>query len=368
MAYQVDASAIREELSPEQRAADMHLTIDPGFVHYRKIETLIGTDGMRHIDDSILNLPPMPDYRRHIRVAHIYTRALMALRKAWDVPSLGELIAAGKGYLFCSTVTVLPAPEVYTSDRAVSRIVIPGVESPTVELHYSIEHFVADTTRCELANGDDGVAVVAQFHRREGDKLVFYPLLIGGPWLEPGDNPVPFDGPEWYSHDYFEHFIEDVDEFARARTTKTPDDFSVMKRITEFAFKTCLAEILGDNAHTDCGGEMSDHFAAHLHLSGKQTTAAFLLKGPGNGFSPMTLRNLGKNSDQIYRLAQEPAQLLIVQHCHDITPPVRATLRAFAVQPGRTRRYCLIDGRDSLRLLTAHNKVSSALELSNGSN
>jgi hypothetical protein len=78
----------------------------------------------------------------------------------------------------------------------------------------------------------------------------------------------------------------------------------------------------------------------------------------------MGLNHLGKNNDQIYRLAQEPAQLLVVQHCHDILPPVRATLREFAVSPGATRRYCLIDGRDSLRLLAAYDKLNRALELS----
>jgi len=31
---------------------------------------------------------------------------------------------------------------------------------------------------------------------------------------------------------------------------------------------------------------------------------------------------------------------------------VRATLRSFAVQPSRARRYCLIDGRDSNTLFT----------------
>jgi hypothetical protein len=217
---QVDASTIREELSSEQRAADMRLTVDPGFVHYRKIETLIGTKGMRHIDDILRNLPTMPDYERRIRVAHIHTRALLALCKAGNVPSLGELIAAGKGHLFCSTVTVQPALEIHTSNRAVSRIILPGVESLTVELHYSIEHFVADTTKSELVNGAEGIAVVAQLHRRDSEKLIFYPLLIGAPWLD----PTPFAGPEWYSQDYFEHFVEDVDEFARVRTTNTRDD------------------------------------------------------------------------------------------------------------------------------------------------
>ncbi len=110
-------------------------------------------------------------------------------------------------------------------------------------------------------------------------------------------------------------------------------------------------------------GEQSDHYTSHLTLGGRRVSAAFLLKGPAR-FQPMTLNNLGKNNDQIVRLANEPADVLIVQHSHDITQPVRATLRAFAVQPSRPRRYCLIDGRDSLRLLRAYDKVERALELS----
>jgi hypothetical protein len=78
----------------------------------------------------------------------------------------------------------------------------------------------------------------------------------------------------------------------------------------------------------------------------------------------MGLNNLGKNNDQIVRLASEPADVLIVQHCHDILPAVRQTLRAFAVQPGRPRRYCLIDGRDSLRLLMGYGLYEKAVKLS----
>jgi hypothetical protein len=113
----------------------------------------------------------------------------------------------------------------------------------------------------------------------------------------------------------------------------------------------------------DWGGEQADHYSAHLHLDGRPTTAGFLFKGPAR-FRPMGLNSLGKNNDQIYRLAQLPANLLVVQHCHEILPPVRATLRAFAVQPGNPRRYCLMDGRDSLRLLRAYNKLDRARELS----
>ena len=64
-----------------------------------------------------------------------------------------------------------------------------------------------------------------------------------------------------------------------------------------------------------------------------------------------------------FRLAAEPADVLILQHCHEIGSAVRATLRSFAVQPSRARRYCLIDGRDSFRLLTAYSLVDKALSL-----
>jgi len=103
----------------------------------------------------------------------------------------------------------------------------------------------------------------------------------------------------------------------------------------------CVAELLGDTSAKDWGGETSDYYTSHLRLHGRRVTAAFLLKGPAR-FEPMGLNHLGKNNDQIVRLADEPADVLIVQHCHDILPAVRKTLRAFSVQPSRSRRYCLI--------------------------
>ncbi len=70
----------------------------------------------------------------------------------------------------------------------------------------------------------------------------------------------------------------------------------------------------------------------------------------------MTMADLGKNGDQINRLFAEPAELLVLQHCHEITPPVRGTMRAFAEQMGNPRLFCLINGYDTLRLLKAYGK------------
>ena len=118
--------------------------------------------------------------------------------------------------------------------------------------------------------------------------------------------------------------------------------------------------------HIDHFTDIPDELAAHITLNNRRTTAAFLLKGPSH-FSPMKLNHLGKNNDQIVRLAKEPAQVLFVQHCHEVTPAVRETLRAFAVQPGNPRRFCIIDGKDSIRLLKAYGLLDKAKELSDNS-
>ena len=208
------------------------------------------------------------------------------------------------------------------------------------------------------------MAVVARLAHSQGGQVTFNPLVMGAPWLHPLNGQAdPLNGAEWFSHEFFEHFVEDIDEFSAVAAVEDPGDSSVMRDVSEAAFKQVIVELLGDQAKKDWGGEQSDHFSSHIHLKGRRTTAAFLLKGPAH-FSEMKLNHLGKNNDQIARLAAEPAQLLVVQHCHDISSPVRATLRAFAVQPALPRRYCLIDGRDSLRILLAYDKLDYALTLS----
>jgi hypothetical protein len=360
------AAGLRSGLTPEQRSADMQLSIDPGFVHHRKIQTIIGADAMRFVDQAIAKLPPLPDGLRRARIDHVYKEALLTFCEVMEVPTLGGILAAGRGRFFCSTQELLPATDVYRAARAVSVISTPGVNDLTVELHYSTEHIHADTTRSELDQGHP-MGIVAELHSFRANTLVFYPLLMGAPWLSAKVEPSPVPSPEWESYGFYEQFIEDIAEFAKVSDVETPTDFTIMKDISERAFKQCLAEILGDMVRSDWGGETSDHFTSRIHLGDRRTTAAFLLKGPGNRFMPMGLNHLGKNNDQIYRLAQEPAELLIVQHCHEILPQVRATLRAFAVQPGSPRRYCLIDGRDSLRLLTAYDKLDRALALTKNS-
>jgi hypothetical protein len=351
------------ELSSDQRTAEMELRIDPGFVHHRKILPLIGAAGEAAIDQQIAKLPVLPEALRQVRIDHLYSDFLIGFCNALGAPTLGELLAKGNGRIFCSTENVAATSEIYDNERVSSWVEPAGEAEREVYLDYSTGRVASDTLRSRLASGSP-ISIIAQLAGVDSDSaLHFDPLVMGFPWLAAKSDPSPIDGPEWWGHSWGEVFVEDIDDLAQVRGQPSPTDWQVMSQVSEAAFKQCLAEILGAEATRDWGGEQSDLYTAHLHLNGSRTTAAMLLKGPAN-FREMTPNHLGKNNDQIYRLANEPAELLVVQHCHEIGQAVRATLRAFAIQPGRMRHYCLVDGRDSLRILQAYGKLEQALSLS----
>ncbi len=346
-----------------QRAAELEHTIDPGFVHHRKIETILSHKGMEVIDKLISALPDgLPDWQKAVRIDHIYTHVFLAWCRRAGIKPLGEILATKRGRMFCSTEVLGPCESVFETARAISTLMDRRHLSDRVEFHYSTNHITSDTLRSRLHTGGWPISIVAELCSYNESTAVFEPIIMGFPWLASTCEDPGFDI-MWYGSTFFENFVEDFDEFAKVKDIPNPKDVEPMRRVSEKAFKKCLRELLGDSLSPDWGGERSDYYTAHLHLNRVRKTAAFLLKGPAV-FRPMNLRHLGKNNDQIVRLSHEPAQVLIIQHCHDILPPVRDTLRAFAVQPSNARRYCLIDGRDSLRLLNAYGLYEKAVALS----
>lgn len=357
-------TSIRTGMTAPHRAMAIRHAIDPGFVNERLIETVLGDPAVSVINDMIREIPSnTPDWIRDGQVRRIYARVALWSCEKIPVRSLREILADRRGLLICSTELLAPVHDLYEVDRAHATVILDEEHDLVPELHFTTARVTSDTLRSRLRQG--GIqSFIAKVHRLEGSRLILDPLVMGAPWLETSD-PEWENAITWWATEFYEHFVEDFDEFAGVAGTPDPADFSEMKLISELGFKTCLAEILGDTIVKDWGGERSDHYTTHIRLQGRRVTAAFLLKGPAH-FAPMTLNTLGKRNDQIFRLAQEPADVLVVQHCHEITPAVRATLRAFAVQPSRPRRYCLIDGRDSLRLLRAYGKVQRAKDITGG--
>lgn len=164
----------------------------------------------------------------------------------------------------------------------------------------------------------------------------------------------------WNGRNYGEVHITEIDQFKAIKdiyeSEKCAPPLAELRDIPEREVKKAIAEIIHEGTvPTDWGGEKSDLFSCNLSIEGKYLPSAFLLKGPAK-FSEMKMIHLGKNGDQIDRLFSEPADLLVLQHCHKVSTAVRSTMRAFASRVHDLRYFAIIDGYDTLRLLKAYGK------------
>src|SRR5580658_8775892 len=247
----------RSLLTPAQRAVAVRHTIDPGFVHHGGVQPVLGKPGMDYIDAAIRGRPALPDWQKEVRIDHIYTAALLEACSVWGVKSLGEVAAARKGKLVCSTEQLAPAPEIYDDARVVSTWAPPYSIDKPFQFHYSSKRVRSDTLRSNLAKGNR-IALIAEFHIETSDAIIFHPLVMGFPWLE-ASAETDFE-PMWLACDFYEHYIEDFDEFSKVKEAEEPADVGPMSAVSEYAFKLCLSKILGDSPPPDWGGEQSDFF------------------------------------------------------------------------------------------------------------
>jgi hypothetical protein len=353
---------IRTRLSIGQRAEDLRLEIDPSFVHHRKIDAIFGPEGREILRPHLEGTLNLPGFLASLRVDHLYTDFLVEICETIAIPTLELALASGvRSGLFCS-VEVLPASKkVPRSNHAIVKWRKAGRR---IQLEYDNRRVVGDTLSLHLRRGGSPIALIAEFRVVDGEYQC-RPLVMGFPVLRLPENKDAEGWPMFFRHEFYEHFVEDFDEFSKVSNEPIPKDCDPMRLVSERAFKLSVASILGGTVPDDWGGESSDFYTSQLHINGKRMPGAFLFKGPAN-FRPMGLNHLGKNNDQLVRLSNEPAKVLIVQHSHEILPPVRATLRALAVQPGNPRRYALFDGRDSLRLLRAYDLYDRAVALTIG--
>jgi hypothetical protein len=229
----------------------------------------------------------------------------------------------------------------------------PGLVS-RFKFHH--EHLTSSSSWVELS-GQKDVLVLGIAASVSDTEIQIVPSVIAYPFislLDPDRPSIVGDRWQWG----LETFPSQIGEFAKIRDYDGPrsaKDLDLLRAVPEADVKQAFAEILREpTVPKDWGGERSDLFTA-VEIGRRRVSAAFAFKGPAK-FHAMTMADLGKNGDQIDRLFSEPADLMVLQHCHEITPPVRAMMRAYSTRMGQLKTFCIINGFDTLRILSAYEK------------
>ncbi|MFE2615323.1 hypothetical protein ACFXA2_17070 [Micromonospora chalcea] len=148
-------------------------------------------------------------------------------------------------------------------------------------------------------------------------------------------------------------YPSEVDQFRHINFAEpcTSSDLQKLEQTPEEVVKNSIAVLLGEPyVPKDWGGERSDLYTSTMFVRGVQVSTAWLFKGPGSR-GPMTVRTLGSRGDQIVRLFSEPADVLVLQHYREITTAVISMMEAHAHDSRRPRRFMILDGADTARIL-----------------
>jgi len=217
-------------------------------------------------------------------------------------------------------------------------------------------HRITSSSAPEWLSGTKRQFIVAYVEKADSDSVTLRPLVIASRYLRYAGVPV-----EVRLSDYFRLWPSMVDQWREVNFNQKAkvEHLQALKAIPERIVKEALAQSLGEiSIANDWGGEQFDLWTDRLTVEGRALRTAFLLKGPGQ-FKPMTIAVLGKNGDQIDRIASSAADLIVVQHCHEITAPVENMLRVYATQPGRERFYMLVNGYATWCLLNHFGAVGA---------
>lgn len=157
--------------------------------------------------------------------------------------------------------------------------------------------------------------------------------------------------------------VDDIESFAKVHD-KESDNQS--PPIEERLFKQGLQKILGEEGiFQDWGGESDDLFSTRMLIGGQRKAVAFGLKGKGTK-GVLYPKKMGKRGDQIQRLFGAPADCFLVQYWGQIDESIVAQMRNLAmlksVQECRRVYYGVIDGRDTMRILSAYSDAFALKE------
>ena len=150
--------------------------------------------------------------------------------------------------------------------------------------------------------------------------------------------------------------LDDIDSFKKS--WKVASAAELAKTISENKFRNGIKRILGElGKFKDWGGETNDLYSSRVTMGGKRKVTAFAFKGPGKR-GKLTPGKMGKNGDQIQRLFDSPAVVMIVQYHGQIDQSVMSQMEKLAIAKsfltGEVIHFGIIDGIDSNRIYKAY--------------
>ena len=341
-----DGRAYRE-LTPVERGLAPYLHVDPCYVNVSKCLRVFGTFFREHyMQTSVKEPTPMAQvFNNHLLV----TYACDAVReREREVTPLSEALAEPSlGALFCSTEIVESASSARQGGQvARNRLCLPWPESRPVFIQYETYNCLSEIELRRMSD-QQRLSMLCQIDIVTDDEIVAAPLFLGTETFDHFRNNDAALTLTNHAERWFDCLPFDLGGF-KAGGAVTHVDEPVWRAALRETPGEALVALL-DAAPMD--GEDDIAFAETMLAGAPVGVAMLSLDHPADAV--LDAATLYKADNALVRLARTPADVLVVRHDGKLADDARAALREVAVAPHAPRRYCLIDGSDTYRILRA---------------
>ncbi len=338
-------------LSRSVRNLDPHFHIDPCYLNVPTCTKHFGY----YFTEFFLSRT-IKEHNEYAKIFndHLLVTFVMDACRDEEVRTLGAVLADPvPGQLFCSTELLQGADAVSGTARARNRVLLPYASPWDSFVEFDPHHFLSDTERAAHAH-QALVSLICHVDVVRDGLMSATAFVMGAPGFTHFRNHDEMLDLDDHAMDWFETWPEDIDELESCAGIDQPDAAEWRAALAGISAETIyriFAELLDGAMLESQGGAHSAMIAAGIHRDGVEQPAAVTIITEEGASEPAALR------DAMTAMSATPAELWIVQHCHDIGPAVREMVRAFAVSPLTPRRFCLIDGADTYRILKAYGRL-----------
>jgi hypothetical protein len=335
----------------------VRIALEPFFLHQEQVTALLGATRMNAALAEAARRPGPPEPMSYVLSSslakYLPDLNIAELQRSLNARQVqvGQMVGIQQEFYFCRA-----KERDRPGDKPIDfHAIISTDETVTVKGTFNSERLASASATGGLT-GRKPAYIIGTVMQVTSDAIVLRPAFAGVRSFIEDDQFVAHAVPQDRRV-----YPSEVDQFSKAYEHSEVDaaDIASLRSVPEELIKKSLASIVGEPfVPKDWGGERSDLYTTHISVQGKQVSSAWLLKG--RGFPrPMTIAALGKRGDQIDRLYTEPADLLVLQHCHEIKTAVISMMETYAFDSRRPRRFMILDGTDTARILKWHGTLSA---------
>jgi hypothetical protein len=336
------------------------LRLSPYYLNSRRLEALTGADIPDAAQESLIR-----NSGDRIRAMKFTAKVAHAVLKRGEIPNLSSLVTErevdGERVLaFVWGIFAFRGISDSLKRESSGKPPKPATFKGTIPLgdheyelsgELSNDHLYSTTSDVALT-GRKRMLITGQFEFN-GPSVKVQPFIIGDMIQDLGGVVQP----SWSQS--VRVYPEQIDAFAKinGEDPATLAELNALLQISEESVKYAIADIIGEPfVPKDWPGEKSDLTTNRLSIDGQPHSAAFIFKGPSVP-REMHPADMGKRGDQLVRVFDEPVELIVVQHCHKIANTVVRLAESLAMDIHRPRRYCILDGEATVRILKAYGKL-----------